>query len=41
MSDGKKKACKALAVLCKALSEILITVVSAVAAEAVILLIFG
>lgn len=41
MSDGKKKSRKALVILCRILAEILITVISAVTAEAVIRLIFG
>ena len=40
MGNGKKQACKAVQVLKQALIEILITVVSAVIAEAVIRLIF-
>lgn len=41
MGDGKKKARKVFAALERALSEILVTVVSAVIAEAIIRLIFG
>lgn len=41
MGDGKKKARKVLAALKRALLEILVTVVSAVIAEAVIRLMLG
>lgn len=41
MGNNKKKARKVLAALCKALIEILVTVVSAVIAEAIIRLILG
>ena len=41
MSIGKKKACEVLETLRKALAEILVTVISAVIAEAVIRMIFG
>lgn len=41
MSKGKKKARKVRQALCRALAEILITVASAVIAEAIILLLFG
>ena len=41
MGNNKKKAHKVKAALCKALIEILVTVISAVIAEAVIRLIFG
>ncbi|WP_298739727.1 hypothetical protein [uncultured Treponema sp.] len=41
MENGNKKARKVLAALCKALAEILITVVSAVIAEAIIRLVFS
>ena len=41
MGDGKKKARKVLATLKRALLEILVTVVSAVIAEAVIRLMLG
>ena len=41
MGDGKKKAREAFTALRRALAEILVTVVSAVIAEAVIRLMFG
>ena len=41
MSKGKKKAREVFAALQRALAEILVTVISAVIAEAIILLIFG
>lgn len=41
MENGNKKACKALAALCRAFAEILITVISAVIAEVIIRLIFS
>ncbi|WP_296022451.1 hypothetical protein [uncultured Treponema sp.] len=41
MENGNKKARKVIEALCKALAEILITVVSAVIAEAIIRLIFS
>ena len=41
MENDNKKARKVLAALCKALAEILITVVSAVIAEAIIRLVFS
>ena len=41
MSDGKKKAREVFVALRKALAEILVTVISAVVAEAIIRLIFG
>ncbi len=41
MDNGNKKACKVMEALCKAFAEILITVASAVIAEAIIRLIFS
>ena len=41
MGNGKKKARKVFAALRRALAEILVTVISAVIAEAIIRLIFG
>ena len=41
MSIGKKKAREVLVTLRKALAEILVTVISAVIAEAIIRMIFG
>lgn len=41
MEQGNKKARKVLAILCRAFAEILITVISAIIAEAIIRLIFG
>lgn len=41
MSDGKKKAPEVFAALRRALAEILVTVISALIAEAIIRLIYG
>lgn len=41
MSNGNKKACKVLATLKQAITEILITVISSIIAEVIIRLIFS